>query len=134
MGCLGKGMNQGGRNQCRKTEGKEDERDCSSACLAMPCAWRFQHVLSAFQTLFSCFPAESLCSVCTGACGGSSTCDGGTPWGKAACVPGRQQPEKPGCGWVCWLANSEPGQLETRIKGSGVRRIDCRDCISNTSS
>lgn len=34
--------------------------------------------------------------------------------------------------WVGVL--SEPGQLETRIKGSGVRRIDCRDCISNTSS
>lgn len=49
------------------------------------------------------------------------------------CQDGSSQRNR-GVGWVCWLANSEPGQLETRIKGSGVRRIDCRDCISNTSS
>lgn len=39
-----------------------------------------------------------------------------------------------GCGWMCWIASSEPGQLETRIKGSGGRRIECRDCTSKSSS
>lgn len=56
-GCVGKGMNQGGRNQWGRTEGKGNKRGSSSACLAMPCAWWFQHIPSASQTLFSRFPA-----------------------------------------------------------------------------
>lgn len=118
VGWLGKGMNQGGRNPGGKTEGKGDERGCSGA-------WGLQCVPSASQTLCSCFPAEGLCLQCL-------------RW------EGQHRAKHPGCQdgavrqtglcGLCWLAIREPGQLESRIKGSGARRMGCRDSSCKTSS
>ncbi|KAM6078562.1 tumor necrosis factor ligand superfamily member 4 isoform 2-T2 [Theristicus caerulescens] len=86
----GKGRDQGSlrRNQCGKTDGKGDKRDCLDACLAVPCDRSLWHVLSAYQPLFSCFPGEGPCWVCTGVYGGGNASDGRGTVGPSSCCAG----------------------------------------------